>query len=403
MSTSTAPQHLAYLTAQYPAMSHTFILREIAGLRREGMTISTFSVRQTPPEQHIGPEEKAEAAQTFSILPDGLKPNRLLSALAAALRNYRPFAQAMRLAMKTRAPGIKAFGYQMVYLVEAMLLAQELRKRGVDHLHAHFANACATVAMLAAVLAEIPFSFTLHGPSDLAEPKQWRLDEKIARADFVSCISYFARSQAMLLSAPAHWEKLQIVRCAIEPDRYKPTPPPDAPIHFAFVGRLAPVKGLRVLVEAFKALQKNYPDAQITVVGDGPDREWLEKQAKDIPNITLTGALSQDRVAEVLAQAHALVLPSFAEGVPVVLMEAMAAGRPVIATQVAGVSELVETEVNGLIVPPGHLDALINALETIASDPAKRERMGQNGRDKVTKDFNIAVEAPKLAAHFRHE
>lgn len=393
--------HIAYLTSLYPAMSHTFILREVAGLRKEGLEVSTYSVRRSPSEQHIGPEEVAEAASTFAILPDGLNIKRLFSAFGAAIRHPKALWAATKLALKTRSPGIKASIYQVIYLVEAILLAQDLRAKGITHIHAHFASACASVAVLAAELAEIPFSFTLHGPSDLAEPGLWRLDEKIARARFVSCISYYARSQAMLQSDPAHWGKLEIIRCAIEPERYTPTPQPDGPVHLAFVGRLAPVKGLRVLVDAFQRLLETVPSAQLTIVGDGPDRSWLEENTKNIPGITLTGALSQDRVAEVLAQSHALVLPSFAEGVPVVLMEAMAAGRPVIATQVAGVSELVETGVNGLIVSPGHEDALVEALKTLALDSDLRSEMGQAGRAKVHTDFNIATEAGKLAALFR--
>lgn len=396
MTCSPSASRIAYLTSQYPALSHTFILREVAALRTRGLAVDTFSVRRTGPDQHVGPAEKAEAESTVSLLPDGLKPVPLIKAQIAGLRRPARYFRALRLALATRAPGVRALAYQLIYFTEATLLARHLQTRDITHLHAHFANACATVGMLAAIMADIPFSFTLHGPSDLAEPRHWRLDEKIARARFVACISHFARSQAMLNSDPAHWPRLRIVHCGIEPDRYVTDPAPAGPLRLIFVGRLAPVKGLRLLVPAFARLRTDHPDALLTVIGDGPDRAWLEAEAARVGGIRVLGAQSQDRVAEELAQSHALVLPSFAEGVPVVLMEAMASARPVIATRVAGVGELVEDGTSGYVVPPGDLDGLVAAMENLAADPALRARMGAAGRRKVEAEFDISLEAFKL-------
>lgn len=395
---------LAYLTSEYPTVSHTFILREVAALRALGLEVDTCSVRRTAPAQHPGPAERDEAARTFTILPEALNPLQLLSAQAAALARPGRYFATLALALRLRAPGLRALLYQMIYFAEATVLARHLRTQKVTHLHGHFANACASVAMLAAHLTDLPFSFTLHGPSDLQEPRLWRLDEKIARARFVACISHFARSQAMLNADPAHWEKLKIVHCGVLPELY------DRPVsesgeagtlHLAFVGRLAPVKGLRVLLDAMGPLLEARPGLRLTIVGDGPDRAALETLARPLGEaVRFTGVLSQDEVAATLADADALVLPSFAEGVPVVLMEAMASGKPVIATRVAGVQELVEDGISGFVVPPGDADALARSIKALAADPALRRAMGQAGQAKVRAEFDIDAEAVRLKRLF---
>jgi glycosyltransferase involved in cell wall biosynthesis len=284
------------------------------------------------------------------------------------------------------------------------VLAQHLKASGATHLHNHFAGPSASVAVLAADLADLRFSFTLHGPADLLAPDRWRLAEKAARASFVACISDFARSQLMLHSDPDHWDRYKIIHCGVVPARYdtpRAQPEGDAPTHLVFVGRLAAVKGLRVLMDAFSTARQTNPNLKLTIVGDGPDRAWLETAARPYGHdVHLTGFLSQSDVAQVLATADIFVLPSFAEGVPVVLMEAMASRMPVIATQVAGVPELVAHGVSGLLIPPGNAHALADAIATLATDPDRRVTMGVAGRARVTESFDIEIEARRLGTLF---
>lgn len=397
---------IAYLTALFPAISHTFILREIEALDALGLDIRPVSVRRAGPEHLIGPAERAAAGRTFPIIATAKRPGAALGALGAALQRPGILMRAMGLAWRMRPPGLRALVYQAIYLAEAIVLARHLRRTGCGHVHVHFANSSATVGLLAATLAGTGFSFTLHGPSDFSEAVHWRLDLKIAAARFVACISHFARSQAMLNSDPIHWAKLRIVHCGVIPELYdRPRETkPDMPVRLLFVGRLAPVKGLRVLLDALSQAHGTYPDLTLTIVGDGPDRPALEALAAPMGKaVQFTGSLSQDDVAAQLAMCDALVLPSFAEGVPVVLMEAMAAGLPVVATRVAGVPELVEDGVSGLLVPPGDRDALGSALLAIARDPERRTRMGQAGRARVVLDFDIRREAAWLGRMFGDE
>src|SRR6056297_2653821 len=226
---------IAYLVSEYPALSHTFIQREIAALRAEGRSVRTTSLRRTVGAHIAGPVEAEEADQTFYVIEQAKNPKILFGALVAALARPAALARAAALAWKTRAPGSGATLRQLFYLVEAMVLARYLKGQGVGHLHCHFENAGCSVAMLTSELAGIPFSFTLHGPSIFFEPHRQRLDEKIARARFVACISDFARSQGMIFAAPAHWEKMKIVHCGVDPARYGTARAPEGR-HLVFVG-----------------------------------------------------------------------------------------------------------------------------------------------------------------------
>lgn len=400
MPPTAPPSRIAYLTGQYPLVSLTFIQREIEGLRAQGLDVITCSVRETPANQHPGPAEKEAAAATFYILKAARNPRHLLAAQLSALRNPMRYFRTLSLALRTGAPGLRARLYQLFFFAEATILARHLQAQKVTHLHNHFVTGSATVAMLASELTGIPYSFMLHGPADLFEPYRWRLDEKTARAEFVTTISYFARSQLMFFSDPADWDKIRIVHCGVHPDRYdRPAPArEDDEIRLVFVGRLAPVKGLRVLLEALGPLMAEIPQLRLTLVGDGPDRAVLEQAAAPLGDrVRFTGYLSQAEVAETLQSSDIFVLPSFAEGVPVALMEAMASRKPVIATQVGGVSELVESETNGFVVPPGHVDRLRAAIRTLAQDGALRARMGEAGRATVCAEFDIAKETAWLA------
>ena len=402
MMSGTPSGPIAYLTGEYPRATDTFIQREIAALRVQGIEVETCSIRKTGPEHHVGSEQIEEFKRTFYVIAAAKSPLRLvrchLKALTQAPGGY--FA-ALKLALATRPPGLKGLLYQLFYFVEAAVLADHLKRRSVRHLHNHIATATCTVAMLTSKMSGIPFSFTIHGPDIFFEPKHWRIDAKIAEARFVACISDFCRSQCMIFSDQKHWNKLNIIHCGIDPEKYQAEATTDlsAP-HLVFVGRLAGVKGVPVLLDALSQIKADMPDLRVTLIGDGPERADLEIRAQDLglgAVVTFAGYKSQDEVAETLASADALVLPSFAEGVPVTLMEAMASGLPVLATRVGGISELVEDGISGYLVPPGNVEALAARLRDLLGDPELRTRMGAAGRAKVTADFNQQIEAGRLA------
>ncbi len=394
---------IAYLTGQYPAVSHTFILREVEALRSLGLAVDTYSIRQPKPDHTRGSSEVAAAQDTFYVLQAAKRMMPLLAAQMRLFRQPKAYFAALKLALQMRAPGLRALLYQLFYFAEATIIADDLDTKKVTHIHNHFADVSANVAVLASRLSGIPFSFTLHGPAELFAPERWQIGRKIAEAKFVSCISHFARSQAMYFSDPADWPKLKIIHCGVLPELYDlPRKVDPSKTHFVYVGRLTAIKGVRVLLNAFATAAQSNPDIHLTIVGDGDDRANLERlAAPQKGRITFTGYQSQSEVAATLASADAFVLPSFAEGLPVVLMEALAAKVPVICTQVAGVSELVVDGANGYIVPPGDEDGLADRLITLAADPEKRAAMGIAGRARVVKDFDVRKEAARLAVLFQ--
>lgn len=402
MKPAVPSEPIAYLTGEYPRATDTFIQREITALRGQGMRVETCSIRKTGAEHHVGPEQQAEFKNTFYVIAAAKSPIRLVRChLKALVQAPGRYFSALRLALATRPAGLKGLLYQLFYFAEAAVLADHLKQHKVRHLHNHIATATCTVAMLTSKLSGIPFSFTIHGPDIFFEPKHWRIDAKIAEARFVACISDFCRSQCMIFSDQKHWDKLNIIHCGIDPDKYRieTTTNPPAP-HLVFVGRLAGVKGVPVLLDALSRLVTDVPNLRVTLIGDGPERADLETRAQQLglgEVVTFAGYMSQDAVAKTLADADALVLPSFAEGVPVTLMEAMASGLPVLATRVGGISELVEDGVSGYLVPPGNVEELTARLRDLLGDPELRQRMGAAGRAKVAAEFNQETEAGRLA------
>jgi glycosyltransferase involved in cell wall biosynthesis len=388
---------IAYLTGEYPRATDTFIQREVVALRHLGFDVLTCTIRRTGPEHLVGPEQRTEAARTFVVLDAILGIGAHLSALRQPARYFR----AMALAWRSSPKGVRARIYQAIYFAEAVALAYHLRKSGVQHLHNHIAKASCTVAMLASDLSGIPYSFTMHGPDDFFEAVHWRLDEKIARARFVAAISDFARSQGMLYARRADWAKIHVVHCGIDPALYAGDRS-GMGNRLLFVGRLAAVKGVPVLFEALTIARKTRPDLQLVLIGDGPERAALQAEAASLGEaVQFVGYKSQTEVAQVLTQTDLLVLPSFAEGVPVVLMEAMAAGLPVIATRIAGIPELVTDGVSGCLVAPGDAVALAQAILAVTAEPGRMAAMGAEGRAKVVSDFNIRTEVAWLGTLFR--
>jgi glycosyltransferase involved in cell wall biosynthesis len=389
---------VAYLTGEYPRATDTFIQREVAALRENGVEVYTFSVRRTSDEHIVGPEQKAERDRTFYILPVNLIAV-LLAHLTLFLGSPGNYLQALKLAWDTRQHGLRGTLYQLFYFVEAGILAKQMKVHQIQHLHNHFGDSSCTVAMLAAALGGKTFSFTLHGPYIFFDPYRWRLDEKIKRSLFVSCISHFCRSQGMIFTPTDKWNRMHIIHCGVDPALFNLVKHNEFAHRLLYTGRLAAVKGLPILLESLAAIIPALPDIVLTVVGDGPDRKKLEDMTTQLgleENVKFVGYQSQAEVREHMQQTDVFVLPSFAEGVPVSLMEAMAAGVPVVTTRIAGVSELVEDGVSGYLVPPGDPVLLADRIKTLLTDNQLRTRFGAAGRAKVEKDFNIHVEVAWL-------
>lgn len=392
-------QRIGYLTSQYPAPSHTFIRREIAALRATELDIVTYSI-QRPPAGLEAPLDRAAAADTFTVLAQP-KLAYAKAHLAALLGRPGRYLATLALAWRHRVPGARAALWALFHFAEAILLARRLEADGVGHLHNHFANSAATVGLLASRYAGINWSLTLHGISEFDYPAGLLLPDKIAAADFVACVSRFGMAQAMRTIPTSDWRKLVLVRCGVDLADLPTTvnqPSPDiaatgpAPLRLVAVGRLSPEKGQAGLLEAVALLRDRGIALQLTLVGDGPDGDALKAKSQQLgldDHVHFAGRQDERTALTSIAAADVLVLPSFMEGLPVVLMEAMALGVPVIATRVAGIPELVRDEVSGLLFDPADWEALADAVAQLAADPALRARLAVAARQRIEAEFAI--------------
>jgi colanic acid/amylovoran biosynthesis glycosyltransferase len=379
---------IAYVCNRYPALSNTFIMREVRALRRLGLEIDVLSLRRPSVDHLLAEADREEYRRTSFILPLLTRPRRYLGTLAAALR--------------LAPPGPKGTIWQLFYFAEAGLVWDRCRKRDIHHLHAHFAYVASDVALLAARLGGWTWSFSMHGPPEFYAVGTTRLAEKVRDADAVICISDFCRSQLMGLVEPEAWDKLRVVHCGVSVADFAgelPSRNGTRGIEVLMVGRVVPVKGHPVLIEALAELRRRGVDARATIVGEGAERANLERMAQRFgveDRVLFTGAVGQDDIRAHYARADVFCLPSFAEGLPVVAMEAMAMGLPVVSTRIMGIPEVVEHGVTGLLVPPARHDLLADALEQLAGDAELRAVMGRAGREKAEAEFDADDSAAQL-------
>ncbi len=389
---SLAPPAMGYLVSRYPAVSHTFILREIEQLRRLGHDIRTASIN--PPDRALSAmdaAERAEADATYCVKADGA--GGALKALASGLAHSPAGVLRMAWTMKQLHLGAKG----LAYAAEALMVAHWMRRAGLRRLHVHFGNVGATVGVLAKALTGCHLSYTIHGPDEFDDVGGQKLALKMQHADAVICISQFARGQLMRISRPDDWPKFQVCRLGVDPLLFhynagRPRTPTPGPVRLLCVGRLTPAKGQVVLVQACAALRALKLDLHLTLVGDGPDRARIEAEIAKHQlggQVLLTGAVGQTQVRQALAQADIFVLPSFAEGIPVVLMEAMASGVPCVSTPVNGIPELIAHRRTGLLATAGDVDSLVKELETLIREPALRSYLAEAARAKVEADFDL--------------
>lgn len=400
---------IAYLINTYPRPSHSFIRREIAALERAGWQVTRLAMRRAP-EPLVDPADIAEHGRTTHLLARGpLRPT--LGGLSFALRRPGPALRAAALALAQGAhgsggaPGAGGRWRNLAYWLEAAEVARRCRAAGITHVHAHFGTNSATIAMLAAEISALTFSFTTHGPDEFDAPRAHGLGRKVARSAFATAISSYGRAQLCRWAAAGDWPRIHVIRCGIEPWRFpEPVPLPEGPPRLIAIGRLSEQKGFGLLVQAMALVAPHIPGLSLDILGEGPFRSQIEEaiaQAGLAGSIRLAGWQDEEGVRAALAGAHALVLPSFAEGLPMVVMEAFAAGRPAIATAIAGVPELVGPE-SGWLVPAGDAGALAGAIMQMAATPRETlARMGEAGQAAVMARHDITQEAEKLAALFR--
>jgi glycosyltransferase involved in cell wall biosynthesis len=396
---------LGYLISQYPALSHTFLLHEVRALRHRGIDLHVVSMRPCDrPLTQLSMEEAEEARRTFSVL--GAGPVHALTAnlrilCRHPLRYFRGLLYAWTLSRGTP----KLMVRYTFYFLEAVVAGDYFERRQVTDIHTHFSS---TVLLILARIFRVRYSLTAHGSGEFVDVVGFHLAEKVAGATFVATVSQFGMSQVMNASDPAHWHKVVVLPLGVDVDAFQPRRivqrSGSEPFRLLSVGRLSPPKAYPVLIEALALLRARGRNVTLTLVGDGPERARLEKliAVRALGDcVRLVGACNHDRVADYYEASDAFVLSSFLEGVPVVLMEAMATELPCIATWITGIPEIIEKDVEGLVVPPASAGAIADAVERLMQDPEGARRLASAARRKVLAKYHLERNVERLAEEFR--
>ena len=394
---------MAYLLSQYPAANHVFMLREVCFLRRLGLDIQVASIRNPDRDpSSMTAAEREETRSTYYIKSLGLF--RLVQAHAHTLVSrpshyFRGLAGALRNSSERRPQAL----YGLFYFTEAVAVGYWMRRHGLTHVHTHYAS---TVGFLVGRIFPVTLSITFHGSAEFQDPRGFRLAEKVRASLFCCAISQYGVSQLMYACRYPEWPKLELAALGVDPDRFRPRPfrPSPSPFHIICVGQLAPVKGLHLLIAAMAALVQEGRHIRLRFAGDGPERialcQDVEKRGLS-DRVAFDGNVNQDKLLDLYRESDALVMSSFAEGLPVVLMEAMSMEIPCVAPWVNGIPEIVTHETDGLLVPPGDAEALARAIARLMDDAEVRRTLGQRARLKILEKFDLRRNTEHLADVFR--
>ncbi len=390
---------LAYLTTEYPKASHTFIRREILELERCDVPIQRIAIRDSG-GVIADAVDRDEAERTFVCLKQP-KITFLRATAATLLGRPAKFFKALRTTLHMGRVSDRGILRHLAYLVEACLLARHLHESNIDHVHVHFGTNAAAVARLIRVLGGPSYSMTVHGPDEFDAPRGFSLGEKVVDSEFVCAISDFCAAQLRRWTPFEQWSKIHVVHCSVD-DSFLAAPEPvsaDSNL-FLSIGRLSAQKGQLLLVEALAELIRDGHDVQLVLAGDGELRPELEARIRELEcgdNVTITGYVDEQRIRRLLQECRALVQPSFAEGLPVVIMEAFAMGRPVVASCINGIPELVRDGENGWLITAGNVRAITDSMRAVLdADGQRLSSMGLAGRERVLADHRCVTEAEKL-------
>jgi glycosyltransferase involved in cell wall biosynthesis len=396
---------IAYLVSRYPTLSMIFVLREVLALRALGFRIETASINPPDrPVEKLTPQEREEATRTYCV-----KRHGIAGAVAAHFKtfvlNLPGYWRGAGLVFRLAGLDIRRMFLNFAYFTEALMVGQWMRRNGQTHMHVHLASQAASVGLFTKRVFDVGYSLTVHGPDEFSDARGQYLTQKVAAADFIVCISSYTRSQLMNLSPYTHWKKFVVARLGVDPMIFSALPQraKDDVFEILCVGRLTPAKGQHLLIDAVDRLTQQGRRVRLRLVGDGPDETSLRASADRLASpesVIFEGAVNQDRIRTIYATADVFCLPSFAEGLPVVLMEAMSMQIPCVSTSIAGIPELIRNEMDGLLVPAADLEALVGALARLMDDGALRNRLARAGRARILEHYDLGRNVEALAGIF---
>jgi colanic acid/amylovoran biosynthesis glycosyltransferase len=396
---------MAYLVSRYPNLSMVFVLREVLALRALGFRIETSSINppDRPPDQ-LTQVEREEAARTYCVKTDGIS-GALAAHCKTLLGNFAGYLRGWTLAFQLASLDLRRLLLNLAYLTEGLMIGQWMRSNRQAHLHVHLASQAASVGLFTQRVFRFGYSLTVHGPDEFYDAQGQYLARKIAAADLIICISSYTASQLMNLAPYSQWAKMVVCPLGVDTSLFAPTAQriPNDPFEILCVGRLTPAKGQHLLIDAVNRLNGQGRRIRLRLVGSGPDEASLRASAAQLANpatVVFEGAVNQERIRALYATADTFCLPSFAEGLPVVLMEAMSMQIPCVSTSITGIPELIRNGIDGLLVPAADLDALVAALSSLIDSEELRTRLAISGRQRVMELYDLSRNTEKLAHIF---
>ena len=397
-----SPLRVGFLISQHPAINHALLLREVRELRRQNLEILTASIRDPDrPASQLNAEEADEAARTFYVKRTGAS-GAVKAILATAASRPGALLRGFVYALSLAGTHLRKWPYYLAYLSQAIVLGRWMEREKLKHLHVQYSS---TVGLLLKKIFDIELSISFHGPDEFTDPEGFHLRQKIEACRFVRAISSYSKSQLMRSCGYDQWNKIEAVYLGVDGSVFTPRPfrTEPRPFEVICVGRLSPVKAQHVLVDAIHSLHRKGRDVLLHLVGGGPDRQTLEQHIARLgagAYVVLHGFTLQADLDRLYRQSDVFALASFAEGVPGVLMEAMAMEIPCVATRIMGTPELIEHGTDGLLVPPSDAESMADAIDSLIADAGLRERLGQAARRKIQTRFDLEKNAASLRALF---
>lgn len=404
------PVSIVYILATFPALTQTFVYREVLALREQGLNIQAISIHR-PPKSELSTEAKPLVAETFYIFPFS-KFSLLWVNLTYLLKRPVRYLRTLAFVLTRSAEPLQSRWRTLRHFLYGMFAVREIDRLRPNYIHAHFGWSASTIALIANRILDIPYSVTLHSFYDKkAHPRHLLVEDKVRLARFVATISEYHRQILIDLLANENGiaEKIYVIHQGLNPDIFVPTVVSDKQeqtFNIIGVGQLIACKGFQVLVEACHHLHNRNIPFRCHILGQGEEHEYLKNlvhQHQLSEQMFLPGRVYQEELRQLLSQADVFVLPCIRDkagrqdGLPVALMEAMSMQLPVISTYIAGIPELITHECSGLLTTPGDAIALANELQRLFNNPELRRQLGQAGRAKVIKDFDVRQCTHQLA------
>jgi colanic acid/amylovoran biosynthesis glycosyltransferase len=403
------PLRIAYILGTFPQLTQTFVTREIFWIRSFGVEVQVFSLSR--------PKSPPVDEQVTELLPFvRYSPILSISVLAAQIyflvrsprRYLRALAKVVRFTYREPVILFRA----LMNFPKSVYFARQMHEFGVDHVHAHFVTLAAISASVVSELLGVTYSIHAHAVG-LFQRNLQDVCRQLEDASRVITISSYHRAYIADMSHNLAADEIDVVYCSLETERFRPNPRlnGDGPVRLLSVGRLIEKKGFEYLIDACALLVNSGFEMQCRIAGAGPLQKALQARIDHHGlqgQVTLLGAVEQDHILELYQESDAFVLACVVgkdgnrDGLPVVLVEAMSCGLPVISTPVAGITDLIQPEETGVLVEQRDSVALAEAMKGLIVDENRRKQLGKRARQKVEADFQIQQNAARLATIFGH-